>query len=67
MRERLKQCHSLPLLLNPIDSEMLVSIDAQGCYILPSAHFPLLPSFDCQVRANAACSTESIFGQDKMY
>jgi hypothetical protein len=65
-RERLKQCHSLPL-LNPIDSELLVSIDAQGCNILPSAHFPLLLPFDCQERANVASSTKFIFGQEKMY
>jgi hypothetical protein len=48
MRERLRKCPTLPL-LNPVDdSETLVSVDAHGSYILPSAHFPLLLTFDCQ-------------------
>jgi hypothetical protein len=52
MRERLERCNrevsSMPL-LDPIDSssEPLLSIDTKGCYILPSAHFPLLLTFDC--------------------
>jgi hypothetical protein len=64
MRERLKLCQTLPL-LNPIDSEMLVSLDPQGCYILPSAHFPLLLTFDC--RQDEDESTKSIFGPEKLY
>jgi phosphatidylinositol 3-kinase len=53
MRERLKGCNknvsSMPL-LDPIDSsrEPLSSIDANECYILPSAHFPFLLTFDCK-------------------
>lgn len=53
MRDRLKRCNqeeSLFPLLNPVDpsSPALLSIDTNGCYILPSAHFPLLLTFDCQ-------------------
>ena len=34
-------------LVNPLHSnELLVGIDAEECYILPSAHFPLLLTFD---------------------
>jgi hypothetical protein len=57
MRERLKLCNqnssSMPL-LDPIDSssEPLSSIDSDECYILPSAHFPLLLTFDCKKRCN---------------
>ena len=64
MRERLKLCQTLPL-LNPIDSEMLVSLDPQGCYILPSAHFPLLLTFDC--RQEDEEESKSIFGPEKLY
>ena len=52
MRERLERYNgevsSMPL-LDPIDSSSkpLSSIDTKGCYILPSAHFPLLLTFDC--------------------
>ena len=57
MRERLELCNqnssSMPL-LDPIDSssEPLLSIDSDECYILPSAHFPLLLTFDCKKRSN---------------
>jgi len=57
MRERLRRCNqndsSMPL-LDPIDSscEPLSSIDTNGCYILPSAHFPLLLTFDCKRSCN---------------
>ncbi|CAB9520306.1 Phosphatidylinositol 3-kinase catalytic subunit type 3 [Seminavis robusta] len=34
-------------LVNPLDSqELLVGIDEKECYILPSAHFPILLTFD---------------------
>ena len=55
MRKRLERCNrsasSMPL-LDPLDSscEPLSSIDSDECYILPSAHFPLLLTFDCQKR-----------------
>lgn len=52
MRDRLRHCHTLPM-LNPIDYKALASIDTQGCYILPSAHFPLLLTFDCLEQPNA--------------
>jgi hypothetical protein len=81
MRERLAQCQTLPV--NPIDSElMLVSLDTQGCYILPSAHFPLLLTFDCQEEEEEEVQEEddpqispkekekkgsSIFGPEKLY
>jgi len=38
-------------LVNPLDPhELLVGIDPEGCYILPSAHFPILLSFDATER-----------------
>jgi len=55
MRKRLERCNQegypMPL-LDPIDSssQPLLSIDTNGCYILPSAHFPLLLTFDCKRR-----------------
>jgi hypothetical protein len=36
-------------ILNPLDpAELLTSVDANECFILPSAHFPLLLCFDSQ-------------------
>ena len=36
-------------ILNPLDpTELLTSVDANECFILPSAHFPLLLCFDSQ-------------------
>lgn len=36
-------------ILNPVDpSELLTSVDADECFILPSAHFPLLLCFDSE-------------------
>ena len=38
-------------LVNPLDSqELLVGVDHTECYILPSAHFPLLLTFDATER-----------------
>jgi hypothetical protein len=38
-------------LVNPLDSkELLVGIDPKECYILPSAHFPILLTFDATER-----------------
>ena len=35
------------LLVNPVESsELLVSVDTNECYIIPSAHFPLLLTFN---------------------
>jgi hypothetical protein len=59
MRERLKICNqtsSLVPLLNPVNSkELLVSIDTSECYVLPSAHFPLLLTFDSQKETSLDC------------
>jgi hypothetical protein len=39
-------------ILNPVDpSELLTSIDADECFILPSAHFPLLLCFNSEYDA----------------
>ena len=36
-------------ILNPLDpTELLTSVDANECFIIPSAHFPLLLCFDSQ-------------------
>ena len=63
MRKKLTQCRTLPL-LNPIDSKRLVSLDPQGCYILPSAHFPLLLTFDCEENQD---TSHGIFGKEEQY
>jgi len=53
MRKHLERCNqqdsSMPL-LDPIDSscQPLLSIDTNDCYILPSAHFPILLTFNCK-------------------
>jgi hypothetical protein len=56
MRERLNICNQnqalLPL-INPVDTaESFLEIDAGECFVLPSAHFPLLLTFNCQPRTN---------------
>ena len=71
MRERLRQCPTLPL-LNPIDLKTtLVSVDAQGSYILPSAHVPLLLTFDCQNDDDDetlnAPESNSVWGREQLY
>ena len=39
-------------ILNPVDpSELLTSVDADECFILPSSHFPLLLCFNSEYRA----------------
>lgn len=46
-------------LVNPVDSsELLVSVDSTECYILPSAHFPLLLTFDVQKNTSSRTETE---------
>lgn len=38
-------------LVNPVHAgELLVSVDSNGCYILPSAHFPLLLTFNVDLK-----------------
>jgi phosphatidylinositol 3-kinase len=58
MREHLRRCFADPgdedeagkkllLLVNPIDSsELLSSVECDECYVLPSAHFPILMTFN---------------------
>eukprot|EP00584_Thalassiosira_punctigera_P004862 CAMPEP_0172528256 /NCGR_PEP_ID=MMETSP1067-20121228/2704_1 /TAXON_ID=265564 ORGANISM="Thalassiosira punctigera, Strain Tpunct2005C2" /NCGR_SAMPLE_ID=MMETSP1067 /ASSEMBLY_ACC=CAM_ASM_000444 /LENGTH=1254 /DNA_ID=CAMNT_0013312137 /DNA_START=70 /DNA_END=3834 /DNA_ORIENTATION=- len=51
-------------ILNPVDpSELLTSVDADECFILPSAHFPLLLCFDVERRAGS--SREGTASQSK--
>jgi hypothetical protein len=68
MRERLAQSNKQLSLLNPIDtsSEILTSLDTKECYILPSARFPLLLTFNCQQRPSAK-KQQRIFGVEKLY
>ena len=47
-------------LVNPIESgEMLASVDANECYILPSAHFRLLLTFNVLSKQNVQSETQS--------
>lgn len=65
MRERLRKFSALPI-LNPIDSSStLVSVDTQESYILPSAHFPLLLTFDCDDASTISDELRSPFGGDE--
>jgi hypothetical protein len=64
MRERLGAFPTLPI-LNPIDSSTLLSVDTQGSYILPSAHFPLLLTFDYQDSEAGPTDFSSPFGEDE--
>ncbi|KAG7361735.1 phosphatidylinositol 3- and 4-kinase [Nitzschia inconspicua] len=56
MRERLKICNrneTVVPLVNPIDTtEAFLAIDYNSCFVLPSAHFPLMLTFDCERRAS---------------
>ncbi|KAL3928697.1 MAG: hypothetical protein SGBAC_012537, partial [Bacillariaceae sp.] len=66
MRDRLMLCTNTEF-LNPLDSdEMIVGVDAAECYILPSAHFPVLLTFDCQDLENRE-SPNNVFGVQKFY
>ncbi len=72
MRERLRQFSTLPF-LNPIDSQAFMAVDAQGSYILPSAHFPLLLTFDCRDRdeepnrRERRKNVDHVLGMEKLY
>ena len=68
MRERLAQSSKHLPLLNPINtsSEILTSLVTKECYILPSAHVPLLLTFNCQQRPSAKKQL-GIFGAEKLY
>lgn len=71
MREQLKDYHDRnrlseqPLLLvNPVDgSELLSGVDWEECYILPSAHFPILLSFHV---SEQRCS-DALEGEERLY
>jgi hypothetical protein len=65
MRESLNECRHLAL-VNPIESsEVLTSVDPQECYILPSAHFPLLLTFN--VAKEEEVIRNPVFGQERIY
>ena len=52
------------LLVNPVESsELLCSVDCNECYILPSAHFPILLTFNVSERR---CS-DLIVGEERLY
>jgi Phosphatidylinositol 3- and 4-kinase len=66
MRRSLESAASArPILLaNPVESsELLSSVDYDECYILPSAHFPILLTFNLSERR---CS-DTIVGEDRLY
>jgi hypothetical protein len=53
--------------MNPVDSsEVLVSLDPEGCYILPSAHFPLLLTLNVE-RKSATRSKRFSRPEEKLY
>ena len=50
-------CNPPKPLVNPVESsELLVSVDAEECYILPSAHFPILLTFDVESKQSGQSS-----------
>jgi hypothetical protein len=66
MREFLRQSISASEtpLVNPVQSsELLSSLDYDGCYVLPSAHFPLLLTFNVDQRRNSDLRD----GQERLY
>lgn len=65
MRSSLKDISSPSMLLvNPVDStELLSSVDCDECYILPSAHFPILLTFNVSERR----STDVMLGEERLY
>lgn len=67
MRRNLQKLNSdsgQMLLVNPVDStELLSSVDCRECYILPSAHFPILLTFNVSERR----SSDSMIGEERLY
>ncbi len=58
-----KETNALPL-LNPLkSSELLLSLVPEECHILPSAHFPLLLSFNAFSRFNNSTYSKSLESQ----
>jgi hypothetical protein len=65
MREELQKCHHYPL-INPIESsQVLTSVDPAECFILPSAHFPLLLTFN--VAKEEENLQNPLFGKERIY
>ena len=67
MRDSLRQANESQdrmMLVNPVEStELLSSMDYDECYILPSAHFPILLTFNVSERR----STDSVVGEEMLY
>jgi hypothetical protein len=67
MRESLRQANESSdrmLLVNPVESsELLSSIDYDECYILPSAHFPILLTFNVSERRGS----NAVVGEHMIY
>ena len=63
MRDALMKTENLPV-VNPIESmEILSSVDPNECYILPSAHFPLLLTFNVTEKETAS----PMMKQERLY
>lgn len=58
-------------LVNPVESsEVLVSVDSNECYILPSAHFPLLLTFNVDSNKSAipaVPAADAFFKEEQLY
>jgi phosphatidylinositol 3-kinase len=64
MRDSLAEVADNMLLVNPVESsELLSSVDTEECYILPSAHFPILLTFDVSERR----ASDSPEGEERIY
>ena len=64
MRESLAEAADRMLLVNPVESsELLSAVDTEECYILPSAHFPILLTFDVSERRSSDCPV----GEERIY
>ncbi|KAL7557905.1 hypothetical protein ACA910_009220 [Epithemia clementina (nom. ined.)] len=67
MRENLEQATAESggrLLVNPVESsELLSSVDTNECYIIPSAHFPLLLTFNISEKR----SSDDPMGMQRIY
>jgi hypothetical protein len=68
MREALtNNSENLPV-VNPIEcGEILTSVDPRECYILPSAHFPLLLSFHVTETETEKAATSPVFERERLY
>jgi hypothetical protein len=64
MRESLAAAADSMMLVNPVESsELLSAVDTEECYILPSAHFPILLTFDVSERR----ASDSPVGEERIY